>query len=64
MTNINIEIAPKRLELLHEFVPTATIMGLLVNPINPTLAEPTTRGAQTSSSQATPSIRQDRTFRA
>ena len=47
MTNINIEIAPKRLELLHEFVPTATIVGLLVNPINPTLAEPTTRDLQT-----------------
>jgi putative ABC transport system substrate-binding protein len=30
------ERAPKRLELLHELVPTATSMGLLVNPTNPT----------------------------
>ena len=26
------EIAPKRLQLLHELVPTASVMALLVNP--------------------------------
>ena len=30
----NVEIAPKRLELLHELVPTATSIALLVNPAN------------------------------
>ena len=29
------EVAPKRLELAHELVPTATIFGLLINPKNP-----------------------------
>jgi putative tryptophan/tyrosine transport system substrate-binding protein len=32
VTTLNTELGPKRLELLHELVPTATIMALLVNP--------------------------------
>ena len=39
VTNIFSELRPKLLELLHELVPTATVMALLVNPANPTLAE-------------------------
>ena len=35
MTQLNVEVAPKRLELLHELVPTASVVALLVNPINP-----------------------------
>jgi putative ABC transport system substrate-binding protein len=35
ITSLNLEIGPKRLELLHEVVPTATIIALLVNPTNP-----------------------------
>ena len=35
MTNLNSELGPKRLELLHELVPAATIIGLLINPTNP-----------------------------
>jgi putative tryptophan/tyrosine transport system substrate-binding protein len=31
---INVEIAPKRLQLLHEYVPAAKSIGLLVNPAN------------------------------
>ena len=38
------EIAPKRLELLHEVVPKAGVLALLVNPTAPELAEPQTRG--------------------
>ena len=43
VTSLNAEVGPKRLELMHELVPTATVVGLLVNPTNPNLAEPTTR---------------------
>ena len=35
VTTLNVEVGPKRLELLHELVPTATIIALLVNPTNP-----------------------------
>jgi len=31
---LNAEIEPKRLELVHEVIPTATVMALLVNPAN------------------------------
>ena len=34
-TQMNVEVAPKRLELLHEVLPTATNVGLLTNPTNP-----------------------------
>jgi len=46
VTSLNIEVAPKRLELLHELLPSATIMALLVNPAVPALAEPTSRTSQ------------------
>ena len=39
ITALNVEVGPKRLELLHEVVPTATIVAFLVNPTSPTLAE-------------------------
>jgi putative ABC transport system substrate-binding protein len=39
VTQTNVEIAPKRLQLLHELVSTAGVMALLVNPANPTVAE-------------------------
>jgi putative tryptophan/tyrosine transport system substrate-binding protein len=35
VTALNGEIGPKRLELLHELVPAARIIALLVNPTNP-----------------------------
>ena len=34
VTTLNVEIAPKRLEVLRELLPTTTIMAVLVNPIN------------------------------
>jgi len=35
VSNLNVELGPKRLELLHELVPRATSIALLVNPTNP-----------------------------
>jgi putative ABC transport system substrate-binding protein len=34
-TQLNIEVTPKRLEILHELLPTANVFALLVNPTNP-----------------------------
>jgi putative ABC transport system substrate-binding protein len=34
ITSLNSQVAPKRLELLHEIAPGATIFALLVNPTN------------------------------
>ena len=39
IVTLNIDIAPKRLELLHAVVPAATSFCLLVNPTNPAVAE-------------------------
>jgi putative ABC transport system substrate-binding protein len=39
VTQTNIEVAPKRLELLHEMLPTARVIALLVNPTQPAIAE-------------------------
>src|SRR5262245_32638352 len=46
VTNLNIEVAPKRLELLHELLPSVTTMALLVNPAVPALAGPVSRLSQ------------------
>ena len=43
MTTLSLEVGPKRLELLHQMVPTATKIGLLVNPTSRNLAEAQTR---------------------
>jgi putative ABC transport system substrate-binding protein len=34
VATLGVELGPKRLELLHELVPTATIVALIVNPTN------------------------------
>jgi putative tryptophan/tyrosine transport system substrate-binding protein len=47
LTQLNEEVGPKRLELLHELVPTASVVALLVNPTDPALAEANTRNLQT-----------------
>jgi putative ABC transport system substrate-binding protein len=39
------QVGPKRLELLHQVIPTASTVALLVNPTNPA-AEPLVRDAQ------------------
>ena len=46
VVTLNVEIAPKRLELLHELLPTAPSFALLVNPANPALAEPVSERVQ------------------
>src|SRR6516225_1489525 len=45
VTTLNVEILAKRLELLHELVPTATIIAGLVNPTTP-VSETETRDLQ------------------
>jgi putative ABC transport system substrate-binding protein len=40
VSSLNVEINPKRLELLHELVPNVKAVALLVNPANPILTEP------------------------
>ena len=45
-TSLNVEVGPKRLELLQELVPGARNVGLLVNPTNPRLAEAQSRDCE------------------
>jgi putative tryptophan/tyrosine transport system substrate-binding protein len=42
---LTVELAAKRLELLHESLPTTTVVAMLVNPTTP-LTEPETRGVR------------------
>jgi putative ABC transport system substrate-binding protein len=46
VTNLNVEIAPKRLELMHALLPTATDFAVLVDPTGPAIAEPFVRELQ------------------
>jgi ABC-type uncharacterized transport system substrate-binding protein len=46
VTSLNQEVAPKRLELMHELLPSVTSMALLVNPAVPATAEPVSRSSQ------------------
>jgi putative ABC transport system substrate-binding protein len=45
-TSLHVELTAKLLELLHELVPNATAVALLVNPANSARAQSTTREAQ------------------
>jgi ABC-type uncharacterized transport system substrate-binding protein len=47
VTILDVELGPKRLELLHELVPRASIVAVLVNPADPTRAETISRSLQT-----------------
>jgi len=46
VTGLNVELAPKKLELLHELLPSTTILALLVNPTNAIAAENQSRTVQ------------------
>jgi len=46
VSQLNAEIMGKRLQLLHELIPTATSVALLVNPTNPTPTELILRSSQ------------------
>ncbi len=46
ITQLNAFVTPKRLELLHELVPKASVVGLLVNPNNSILSKAETDGAK------------------
>src|SRR2546423_305774 len=46
VTGLNVELAPKKLELLHELLPAATVIGLLVNRTNAVAATNQTRAVQ------------------
>lgn len=43
VTTLNVQMAAKRLELLHELLPKATVVAALVNPANPIVAETSER---------------------
>ena len=46
VTQLAVGLGPKELELLHELVPTARVMALLVNQTNPSVAETVTSELQ------------------
>jgi len=46
VTQLSTVVAPKRLELLHELVPTTTVVALLVDPTDPVNAESVSRALQ------------------
>lgn len=39
ITNLNVEVGPKRLELLRELLPAATNVALLLNPTSPSITD-------------------------
>ena len=46
VSNLNVELGSKQLELLHEVAPAATSIAVLVNPASPAFAEPLLRQLQ------------------
>jgi putative ABC transport system substrate-binding protein len=46
-TQLNMEVAPKRLQIFHELIPAATDFAHLVNPADPIVAEIGTRELET-----------------
>ena len=46
VTQLTVGLAPKEMEVLHELLPSARVMALLVNPADPALAETATKEMQ------------------
>jgi putative tryptophan/tyrosine transport system substrate-binding protein len=46
VTSLNLEVGSKRLELLHDLVPTVTVVAALINPTNRSTAETLSRDLQ------------------
>ena len=46
LTQLNVEMEAKRVQLLHELAPSATSIGLLVNPSSPAYSEAATASAE------------------
>src|SRR5262249_21347723 len=46
VTNLNVEVGPKRVELLRELLPSATLIAVLLNPTNPAVGAPFGRGLE------------------
>jgi len=46
VATLSVELGAKRLEVLHELVPTASSIALLVNPTDPANADPLSRDLQ------------------
>jgi putative tryptophan/tyrosine transport system substrate-binding protein len=47
ISSVSLELAPRQLELLHHLVPTASSIGVLVNPANPIVANTVSRDLRT-----------------
>lgn len=57
ITTLNVEVAPKRLEVLHELVPQARTFALLVNPTNAANTAATMRDLQNAAQKTGLSLR-------
>ena len=57
VTQLNLEVAPKRLELLHELIPKGNVVGFLINPANAANAKGETADVEAAASRLGVEIR-------
>ena len=57
ITSLNVEVGSKLLELLHEVVPAATVVALLVNPTNRILTESISKDVEAAARILQPKLR-------